>query len=474
MSIKKIGVIILIALLTITIIFGAINVSMYTNTRNLEITVQHSSEPIGAVSSIQLADELGVFPQAWKLTFNLWIENGDNFRRQIEEANYIISLEGSIISEGQFRDISISATRTTKLPDITTTLSMEEIAESNPQLISSAINNDGKITFKVSVDIKTSVLLFGIRISTAEKSADLWEHVHVVDSISVSGFNWFSGERLVVECYPGDDMRGEFMISRIGVTEEPLEAKITEISSDGSETALALQQLEGELEPYYSEMFTSWSVPEEPPMDCVGFSIRLLYGGIEIWSAQVEMPSLQLVRKCTLSEAIDQDYIVMSMVGTGYCAGDAVDLEVEVELEVSIDLEVEAGTVLVNSGSGQNMIVGESQVFRVKPKIEVEVSVESYCLDMDKDNPTSSETFTVLLDSGDYSEDAIRLMQSLEDAPYEYKSVAGVQIALWAVTDNPSKEDVDRIFTVTESYLEDAAWLLQNIGIDPSSKELFS
>ena len=110
----------------------------------------------------------------------------------------------------------------------------------------------------------------------------------------------------------------------------------------------------------------------------------------------------------------------------------------------------------------------------MKPKIEVKVSVESYCLDMDKDNPTSSETFTVLLDSGDYSEDAIRLMQSLEEAPYEYKSVAGVQIALWAVTDNPSREDVDRIFTVTESYLEDAAWLLQNIGIDPSSKEIFS
>jgi hypothetical protein len=277
----------------------------------------------------------------------------------------------------------------------------------------------------------------------------------------------------VDECYPGDDLRGQFRISNTGVTEESLEAKICELSHDGSETVLAMHQLEGELEPYYSEMFMSWGVPEEPSIGCVGFSIRLLYGGIEIWSTQVETPSLQLVRRYTLSEAIDQDFIVLTMVGTGYCAGDALDLKVEADLEVSVDLEIESGTVLINSGSGQNMIVGESQVFRVKPKIEVEVSVESYCLDMHKDNPNASETFTVLLDLGEYSEYVRRLMQSLEEAPYEYKSVAGVQIALWAVTDNPSRAEVDRIFTVTESYLEDAAWLLQNIGIDPKSKVIF-
>jgi len=474
LSIKKIGLIVFISLLTLAIIFGAINVSMYTNTRNIKLSVTHASESLGSILSIQLADGLGVFPQSWELTFNIWIQNDDDFRRQIEEVNYIISLDDSIISEGQFKAISVSETRSTKLPDITTTLSMEELVDSNPQLITSATNNDGKINFKISVDIKTSVLLFGIRIGSAVKSDDLWEQVQLVDSISVIGFDWLSGERHVDECYPGDDVRGQFRISRTGVTEAPLEAKISEISSDGSETVLALHQLEGELEPYYSEMFTSWSVPEEPSIDCVGFSIHLLYAGIEIWSTQVETPSLQLVRRYTLSEAIDQDFIVMSMVGTGYCAGDAVDLKVEVELEVSIDLEIESGTVLVNSGSGQNMIVGESQVLRMEPKIEVEVSVESYCLDMHKDNPSSSETFTVLLDSGEYTEDAIMLMTSLEDAPYEYKSVAGVQIALWAVTDNPSREEVDRIFTVTESYLEDAAWLLQNIGIDPSSKEIFS
>jgi hypothetical protein len=306
------------------------------------------------------------------------------------------------------------------------------------------------------------------------KSDDLWEQVQLVDSISVIGFDWLSGERLVDECYPGDDVRGQFRISRTGVTEEPLEAKISEVSDDGSETVLAICQLEGELEPYYSEMFMRWSVPEEPSMGCVGFSLRLFYGGIEIWSTQVGVPSLQLVRRYTLSEAIDQDFIVSTIVGTGYCAGDAVDLKVEVDLDVSIDLEIESGTVLVNSGSGQNMIVGQSKVFRVEPKIEVEVTVESYCLDMHKDNPSSSETFIVLLDLGEYSEDARKLMQSLEEVPYEYKSVAGVQIALWAVTDNPSREDVDRIFTVTESYLEDAAWLLQNIGIDPNSKKVFS
>jgi len=474
LSIKRIGLIILISLLTFTIIIGAINTSMYTNTRNLKLSVTYSSEPLGSISSIQLADGLGVYPQSWELTFNIWIKNEDDFRRQIEVANYIVSLEGSIISEGQFRDISVSATRTTKLPDITTTLSMEELAESNPQIIASAFNNDGKITFKISVDIKTSVLLFGIRIGTAEKSDDLWEQVQLIDTVSVTSFLWYIGERHVMECFPGDDLVGRFGISRIGVTEESLEAQITQLSSDGSENILTVQPLEGELEPYVSEMFMDWTVPDNPSLDCMGFSVHLLYGGVEIWSTEVETPSLKLVRRYTLSEALDQDYFDLSIVGTGYCAGDSIDLKVEVELDVSINLEIEAGTVLVNSGAGQNMVVGESRVIRVKPKMEVEVSVECYCLDMHKDNPSSSETFMVLLDAGEYSEDAIRLMQSLEDAPSEYKSIAGVQIALWAVTDDPSRDEVDRIFTVSESYLEDAAWLLQNIGIDPSSKELFS
>ena len=474
MSIKKIGLIILISLLTLTIIIGAINASMYTNTRNIKLSVTHASEPIGAISSIQLDEDLGVFPQSWQLIFNLWIKNGDTFERQIEEVNYIISLESALMSEGQFKDISVSATRTTKLPDINTILSMEELADANPQLIASAVNNNGKITFKISVSIKASVLLFGIRIGTAEKSDDLWEQVQLIDTVSVTSFLWYSGERHVLECFPGDSLMGKFGISRIGVTEESLEAQITQVYSDGSENLLTVQQLEGELEPYFSEMFLDWTVPYNPSLDCVGFGVHLLYGGVEIWSAELETPSLKLVRRYTLSEALDQNYFDLSIIGTGYCAGDSIDLKVEVELDVNINLEIEAGTVLVNSGAGQNMVVGESRVIRVKPKMEVEVSVECYCLDMHKDNPSSSETFTILLDAGEYSEDAIRLMQSLEDAPSEYKSVAGVQIALWAVTDNPSREEVDKIFTVTESYLEDAAWLLQNIGIDPNSRELFS
>jgi len=138
-------------------------------------------------------------------------------------------------------------------------------------------------------------------------------------------------------------------------------------------------------------------------------------------------------------------------------------------------LEIEAGTVLINSGAGQNMIVAETTTVRVEPQVEIETTIESYCLDLHKDNPSSSETFVITTTSqAGYSEDAARLIQSLEDAPSEYKSLRGIQIALWVIIENPTRSEVNSVFTVYESSLEDAAWLLQNIGIDPNEKRLFA
>jgi len=61
----------------------------------------------------------------------------------------------------------------------------------------------------------------------------------------------------------------------------------------------------------------------------------------------------------------------------------------------------------------------------------------------------------------------------LSRMPYEYRSVSDVQLALWATTEEPPRSEVQCVFGVTESALEDAEWLLRNIGIDPNQKRLF-
>jgi len=471
---KKI-ILILVALIVVFSLVSALNYFAYQYAENLDISVESSSKSLGALQSLNVSGDLGIFPESWQLVFKLSIWNRNPIDYWMEKADYIISLDETEFSKGQFQNVMLPKDTRTSLPNISITLTMSEIAETNPELISTALRNNGKITFKISVNVKTPALLLGIlRIGTAETSDDFWESVRVVDSISVSSFNWHGENRYVTECHPCDEMTGEFRISKMGEIVESLEAKITEISSDGNEVVIAVQKLEGELTSYYKTFNMSWQVPSSLPVDCIGFSVHLQYGGVEVWSASVNPPSLKLVRRYTLNEALKQEHIDLVFRGTGYCAGDATKLKIKNSFKVSIDLEIEAGTVLINSGSGQNMIVAETTTLRIKPELELEFYIESYCLDLHKDNPSLSETFNIFLGTAEYSEDAVRLMQSLKDVPVEYKSISGVQIALWVIIENPSRSEVDRVFGVSESSLEDAAWLLSNIGIDPNQKRLFS
>lgn len=478
MGLKKKAVLVFSVLIAVSFVFAIFNAVAYDHAEELDISVDSYAQPSGILSSLSVSEEdLGIFPEYWELTFLLSVRNGDSSNHQMEEATYAIYLGDERVSEGQYRNMLLRSHLTTRLPNATLTLSMADLAENNPQFLANVLERDGKMDFKISVTVKTPALLFGVlRIGAAETSEDLYETIQVVDSISVRSFRWRSGRFHVKECHPGEDLIGEFSVSKEGSTEGVLVARATELSSDGRERDLFSQELQG-LTYGYQGLNLSWHVPEVLPMTCIGFSVHLSYGGIEIWSAPLDPLPLELVRKYTLSEALREDNIDVAVKGRGYCAGDALKLEVKVELEVSIDLELEAGTIMVNSGAGQNMIVGERRTFRVKPKLDVEldleVEVEAYCLDLHRDNPNSSETFAALEGLGEYSGDAVKLMESLEDVSYEHKSVSGVQIALWVIVGNPSREEVDQVLFVSESSLEDAAWLLQNIGIDPNEKELF-
>jgi hypothetical protein len=64
-------------------------------------------------------------------------------------------------------------------------------------------------------------------------------------------------------------------------------------------------------------------------------------------------------------------------------------------------------------------------------------------------------------------------MLSLGDVSWEHKSVLGIQLALWAVIEDPTRDEVEGVIRVNESDFEDAMWLLENMGIDPNDKRLF-
>jgi hypothetical protein len=258
-----------------------------------------------------------------------------------------------------------------------------------------------------------------------------------------------------------------------GTPGEEVVAEIIEVARDGSTKTLDSLTLEEELEPGYEHLTFNWSVPDSPPLDCAGYSIRVLFEGVEIWRSPLDTPSIRLVRSYTLLEVLNEDVITLTLRGRGYCAGDAIVLNVTAELEFGVDLKVEPGVVLFNSGTGQNMITAETSTVRLEPKVEVELKIEAYCLDLHKENPSSSESFTIAEGLGGYVEGAAELMKSLEGVSYEHKSVSGVQLALWVIIEDPLRSDVESVFRVGEDGIEDAKWLLQNIGIDPNQKNYF-
>jgi len=172
-----------------------------------------------------------------------------------------------------------------------------------------------------------------------------------------------------------------------------------------------------------------------------------------------------------LVDAVDRGLIEVEFRGTGACAGEVIELKVTLNLDVSVDIETEPGLILVNSGVGQNMIVAEEDTLTVKVEVELEVEIEAYCLDSHKANPSDEETLHLETDPGTYGEVVVELMQSLRGAPSERRSVKAVQIALWVVTDDVSRDDIR--FYFSEQDVEDAGWLLENAGIDISGKRLF-
>jgi len=449
---------------------------MFSPSNKLDIFVDCSSQPSGLLSSHAVGDALAVFPAMWDLNFQLSVSSRVPSDLTIKDATYIVYLGETQLTEGRFQSFRLPAhAHRVPLPDIQVTLLMDEITEGHSQLIANALSNVGNTTFTVSITFETPSLILGrLQIGSLRMTRDLEVSVQIVDSVSFSHVSWMSGDRYVGEVYPGDEILGRIHVSRCGYPMGDLRAEITEVSSDGSEAVFAIKDLK--MDPSITEgtVDVSWRVPVSLSMDCIGFSIHLFYGEVEFWSAPTDPPPLPLVRRYSLSMALSEDAVEVSLSGTGYCAGDVIGFKVEANLEVSIDLEIEAGTVLVNTGSGQNMIIGETTVLRVEPHVEVELKIEAYCLDMYKDNPSSSEVFTIASGAGGYNEEAIKLMQSLPDVPWEHKSVRGVQLALWVVTEDPPRSELERRLTVTDSDLEDAVWLLQNIGVDPNQKKFFS
>ncbi|MHA2433552.1 MAG: hypothetical protein ACXADO_10025 [Candidatus Thorarchaeota archaeon] len=172
-----------------------------------------------------------------------------------------------------------------------------------------------------------------------------------------------------------------------------------------------------------------------------------------------------------LPYAISENFVSCEMTGRGYCSGTAVRLILTSNLNLTIDVEIKPGWVLINSGSGQNMILLEQRTIEVNVDVDININLEGYCLDLDKGNPSYSQNFSIVNGTNPYGEDVDTLFEYLTGLPSSEYGVVPIQLALWVLTDDIAENEIP--FDYHQYDIEDARELLEGAGFDVSGKKLF-
>ncbi len=181
-----------------------------------------------------------------------------------------------------------------------------------------------------------------------------------------------------------------------------------------------------------------------------------------------------------IKDAIDRGLIAAHFRGTGSSSGDSIEATFDVEVDMDVEIVVPRGTVLIPRGTAQSMvlmalrgIITGPATFRPVLSITLRPGTrtsktylfEAYCLDFHRDNPASSTSFSL---GGSASETVQAILTCGHEA-----DVGAIQAAIWAVTDNVSKTELQSRFPVTSSELESAREMLECAGVEVNTLRLF-
>ncbi len=192
-----------------------------------------------------------------------------------------------------------------------------------------------------------------------------------------------------------------------------------------------------------------------------------------------------------LSEALAQGLITINVNGYagttfgGVSSGDILIISFLRQVPQTIKIIVPLGTTLINNDSAeQNMVIlrlkgQDPSIIGYYPVDEITLSndewheylFEAYCTDMSKSNIWNSTTFSI----GELaSQNIIAMLSTALEIGTEIATITAIQVALWALTDNPSFEKLQDRFNADEQDINNAWTILWEAGLNPGSLELFS
>lgn len=197
-----------------------------------------------------------------------------------------------------------------------------------------------------------------------------------------------------------------------------------------------------------------------------------------------------VIPKYTLSEVIENKYAeveitgMRGLLGRGICAGDSILVQLKRLTPYVIEVKVPRGTLLLASGEEQNMVVVKvtgipTDEFFYKPTSKIVLDtidivkyiLRAYCVDFHKPNPNQDTLFSL---GGSADPEVLKVLNVLDELPSNVTTVEAVQTAIFVVTDNVSREELQERFPVEPEDIENAKVILEAAGIDVSSKELFA
>lgn len=212
----------------------------------------------------------------------------------------------------------------------------------------------------------------------------------------------------------------------------------------------------------------------------LGFLVLAFWMVLGVWGSEAESPRQNL----SLDTAIARGQARVEFRGRGASTGDSIILRITNLTTNPLVVGVTPGTVLRSASAGiQDMIaervrgipMGEGR-FRpaaeisLAPKATAEYILLAYCLNFDRANPDPQSRFTVgRVDSPELQ----KLFAVLSQVSPQQRTIGSVQAAVWAITGDVTREQLQSRFPTTEADIANARRLLERAGIDPRTKRLF-
>jgi hypothetical protein len=180
-------------------------------------------------------------------------------------------------------------------------------------------------------------------------------------------------------------------------------------------------------------------------------------------------------------EALAAGAVEGGFFGQGSSTGDSIILRGKSALKLPVCppmQQVQPGTVLINSNAGnQNMVIRKlrgtlsgqyirsASTLRFSPTAIVEYLFEAYCMNFTRGNPSQSDQLT----PAETAPDAVVKILKVRSS-----DIVAVQLAIWAVTDNPTAADARSHFRATDKDIAAARQIVQSAGLPVESYRLFS